>query len=395
MLDVMDETVSGRVRAVIRAASLSQAAFADHVGLSPDKLSKSLGGIRRFTSLELALIAEAGQVTVDWLLTGREPLQPVLAARTSTPSRPSAARRDGIAEVTDRFTSAYDVLDLLGRTPALPELPSVATDAPRDPDEGAALAEAARELLRAVGAETIAEQSTDDLLASWERTFGVDIAITRLPSGLDGLAWQADHFRLILVNRTDRWTRQRFTIAHELGHILARDAQNLLLEAEVAPGRQAEASEIRANAFAANLLLPEDELRAAWSATARTDDSFGRLVVRFQVSPSALAARMKALGIIDQSNRDRLRRLTTADCYAAAGAMRDYLQQATKAEGERFPLRLAGGLYAGYREGDTTLRPLAGLLQTDVEDLLDLFEPPAQDPSTDVATVEGDMVFQP
>lgn len=395
MLDVMDETVSGRVRAVIRAASLSQAAFADHVGLSPDKLSKSLGGIRRFTSLELALIAEAGQVTVDWLLTGREPLQPVLAARTSTPSRPSAARRDGIAEVTDRFTSAYDVLDLLGRTPALPELPSVATDAPRDPDEGAALAEAARELLRAVGAETIAEQSTDDLLASWERTFGVDIAITRLPSGLDGLAWQADHFRLILVNRTDRWTRQRFTIAHELGHILARDAQNLLLEAEVAPGRQAEASEVRANAFAANLLLPEDELRAAWSATARTDDSFGRLVVRFQVSPSALAARMKALGIIDQSNRDRLRRLTTADCYAAAGAMRDYLLQATKAEGERFPLRLAGGLYAGYREGDTTLRPLAGLLQTDVEDLLDLFEPPAQDPSTDVATVEGDMVFQP
>lgn len=395
MLDVMDETVSGRIRAVIRAASLSQAAFADHVGLSPDKLSKSLGGIRRFTSLELALIAEAGQVTVDWLLTGREPLQPVLAARTSTPSRPSAARRDGIAEVTDRFTSAYDVLDLLGRTPALPELPSVATDAPRDPDEGAALAEAARELLRAVGAETIAEQSTDDLLASWERTFGVDIAITRLPSGLDGLAWQADHFRLILVNRTDRWTRQRFTIAHELGHILARDAQNLLLEAEVAPGRQAEASEVRANAFAANLLLPEDELRAAWSATARTDDSFGRLVVRFQVSPSALAARMKALGIIDQSNRDRLRRLTTADCYAAAGAMRDYLLQATKAEGERFPLRLAGGLYAGYREGDTTLRPLAGLLQTDVEDLLDLFEPPAQDPSTDVATVEGDMVFQP
>jgi Zn-dependent peptidase ImmA (M78 family) len=395
MLDVMDETVSGRIRAVIRAASLSQAAFADHVGLSPDKLSKSLGGIRRFTSLELALIAEAGQVTVDWLLTGREPLQPVLAARTSTPSRPSAARRDGIAEVTDRFTSAYDILDLLGRTPALPELPSVATDAPRDPDEGAALAEAARELLRAVGAETIAEQSTDDLLASWERTFGVDIAITRLPSGLDGLAWQADHFRLILVNRTDRWTRQRFTIAHELGHILARDAQNLLLEAEVAPGRQAEASEIRANAFAANLLLPEDELRAAWSATARTDDSFGRLVVRFQVSPSALAARMKALGIIDQSNRDRLRRLTTADCYAAAGAMRDYLLQATKAEGERFPLRLAGGLYAGYREGDTTLRPLAGLLQTDVEDLLDLFEPPAQDPSTDVATVEGDMVFQP
>ncbi|MEY9966142.1 Zn-dependent peptidase ImmA (M78 family)/transcriptional regulator with XRE-family HTH domain [Streptacidiphilus sp. MAP12-16] len=388
----MDETVSGRVRAVIHAASLSQAAFADHVGLSPDKLSKSLSGIRRFTSLELALIAEAGQVTVDWLLTGKEPLRPALAARTSTAI---AAGRDGIAEVTDRFTSAYDVLDLLGRSPALPALPSVGTDPPGNLDQGAALADAARELLTSAGAGTIAEQSTDDLLASWERAFGVDIAITRLPSGVDGLAWQADHFRLILVNRTDRWTRQRFTVAHELGHLLARDAQDVLLEAEVAPGRQTEASEIRANSFAANLLLPEDELRAAFNATDRTDDSFSRLVVRYRVSPSALAARLKALGLIDQPARDRLRRLTTADCHASAGSMRDYLQQATQAERERFPLRLAGGLYSGYREGDTTLRPLAALLQTDVDDLLDLLEPPTPDLPNDVSAFEGDMVFQP
>ena len=391
MLGAMDETVSGRVRAVIHAASLSQAAFADHVGLSPDKLSKSLSGTRRFTSLELALIAEAGRVTVDWLLMGKEPLQPVLAARTSTPAAPG---RGGIEEVTDRFTAAYDVLDLLGRTPVLPGLPSVATNLPGNLDRGATLAEAARELLSAAGAETIADQSTDDLLASWERAFGVDIAITRLPSGLDGLAWQADHFRLILVNRTDRWTRQRFTIAHELGHILARDAQGLLLETEVAPGRETEAGEIRANAFAANLLLPEEELREACGCTPLTDESFGLLVVRFRVSPSALAARLAALGIIDQPTRVRLRRLTTADCYTAAGAMRCYLQQATEAEEERFPLRMASGLYAGYREGDTTLRPLAALLQTDADDLLDLFEP-SEDTSTDVTTVEGDLVFQP
>jgi Zn-dependent peptidase ImmA (M78 family)/transcriptional regulator with XRE-family HTH domain len=392
MLTAMDGTVSSRVRAVIHAASLSQAAFADHVGLSPDKLSKSLGGTRRFTSLDLALIAEAGQVTVDWLLTGKEPVLPVLAARTSTPTVPG---RGGIEEVTDRFASAYDVLDLLGRNPELPGLPTVATNPSRDVDQGAALAEAARGILGAAGTATIADQSTDDLLTAWERTFGVDIAITHLPPGLDGLAWQAGHFRLILVNRTDRWTRQRFTIAHELGHILARDAQELLLEAEVAPGRQTGASEIRANAFAANLLLPEDELREACSSTPQTDESFGRLVVAFRVSPSALAARLKALGIIDQPTRIRLRRLTTADCYTAAGAMRCYLQQATKAEGERVPLRLAGGLYAGYREGDTTLRPLAALLQTDVDDLLDLFEPSEQETSTDVTTGEGDLVFQP
>ncbi|MFC1434460.1 helix-turn-helix domain-containing protein [Streptacidiphilus sp. N1-3] len=395
----MDETVTGRVRAVIQAASLSQAAFADHIELTPDKLSKSLSGVRRFTSLELALIAEVGQVSVDWLLSGREPLRPALAARARAATLAGSAR-ESVEELTERFTSAYDVLDLLGRSPELPELPTVPASAspadaasaglPQAAEQGAALAEAARALLVAGGAAAVDAQSTDDLLASWERAFGVDIAVTRLPSGVDGLAWQSDHFRLILVNRTDRWTRQRFTIAHELGHILARDAQDLLLEAEVEPARQHEADEIRANSFAAHLLLPEDEVRAACPDGPPTDEAFRILVVRFRVSPSALAARLRALDLMDRPTRDRLRRLTTADCHAAVGAMRAYLQQATRGEAARHPLRLAGGLYAGYRDGDTTLRPLAALLETDVDDLHDLLEPPTPD-----SALEGDLVFQP
>ena len=386
----MDETVTGRVRAVIHAASLSQAAFADHIELSPDKLSKSLSGVRRFTSLELALIAEVGEVSVDWLLSGREPLRPALAARSSAPVLPA---RDSIEELTDRYTAAYDVLELLGRSPELPELPDL-PDLPVGPEQGAALAAAARQLLLADGGAPIAEQSTLDLLGRWERAFGVDIAITRLPSGLDGLAWQSDQFRLVLVNRTDRWTRQRFTVAHELGHILAHDAQDLLLEAEVAPGRQTATSEIRANAFAANLLLPADELLRACPDGPPSDETFRRLVVAFRVSPSALAARLRALGLIDQPARDRLRRLTTADCHADGADLRGYLQQATEAGSERRPLRLADGLYAGYRDGETTLRPLAALLGTDVDDLHDLLEPQSPNPPPEAA-VEGDPVFQP
>lgn len=64
----MAETVIDRVRKVMGAASLSQAAFAERVGLSPDKLSKSLSGVRRFSSLDLARIAEVTDTTVDYLL---------------------------------------------------------------------------------------------------------------------------------------------------------------------------------------------------------------------------------------------------------------------------------------------------------------------------------------
>jgi hypothetical protein len=136
----MDESVSGRVRTVISATGLSHAAFAARAGITPDKLSKSLNGVRRFSSLDLALIAEAGEVSVDWLLTGRQPAPVGLAARGD-----AAAHGQSLTERAERFTAAYDVLDLLDRTPELPELPELP---PGDPgQQGERLARTATDRL--------------------------------------------------------------------------------------------------------------------------------------------------------------------------------------------------------------------------------------------------------
>ncbi|WP_035846571.1 helix-turn-helix domain-containing protein [Kitasatospora azatica] len=386
----MDETVSDRVRAVIRAASRSQAAFAEQVGLAPDKLSKSLNGVRRFSSLDLALIAEATDVTVDWLLTGRQATRPAVAARTTAVGAPY---RDTIEAITQRFTAAYDVLSLLNRAPALPPLPRLSTDELGYVDQGAELARWALDQLARKGSGPVSEQQTDELVASWERAFGVDVAVTDLPPQLDGLAWQADGLRLILTRRTDNWTRQRFTLAHELGHILACDAQELVADSKVAPGRQPEPTEVRANVFAANFLLPADELRAA--AGDLTENGFARLVTRFGVSPSALAARLNTLGLIDSVTRDTFRRRTTAECHIAVEMMDGYLRRVSLADRERFPLRLVRQLYRAYEEGETTLRPLAALLQEDVEELHDLLSPANEPALSNGTTSEGEPVFQP
>lgn len=125
-----------------------------------------------------------------------------------------------------------------------------------------------------------------------EHTFGVDVAKVGLPEGIDGAAWQADGFRLVVIARTDVPTRQRFTLAHELGHILARDAQDLLTETHLSPGRQKDLTEVRANVFAANLLMPRSETSSAVREGDLTDEQLTTLVVHFQVSPSALAARL-------------------------------------------------------------------------------------------------------
>ncbi|MER6614932.1 ImmA/IrrE family metallo-endopeptidase [Streptomyces xantholiticus] len=372
----MEETVSDRVRRVMEAASASQAAFAERVRLTPDKLSKSLSGVRRFTSLDLALIAEAGGTTVDWLLTGRAPSLPSFAARTTDETVPE---RDKVDQVAQRYTAAYEVLELLGRLPKLPALPDIRTELALHIDQGRQLAEEAARALAATGEWETGHES-DALIAAGAKAYGVDVAITELPDGVNGVTWQTDTFRLVLVSPSSVWTRQRFTLAHELGHILARDAQDPMVEKRIRPGRVKDLTEVRANAFASNLLMPapvvQDRFHQAVAADGQLGrDAFAHLVVEFKVSPSALAVRLGQLGLIDRDFRDRFRVLTAETCHLVAGAAAEYQRQLAWAESRQFPARIAGGLFSGYVAGETTLRPLASLLEMDVDRLHEVLEP--------------------
>jgi hypothetical protein len=391
-----EQTTLDRVREVIDRVAPSRAAFAERIGITGDKLSKSLSGARRFTSLELALVAEAGAVTVDWLLTGHTPARPALAARAVAPS-PSSPPLDerALEELAGRFTTAYDVLSLLDHDPELPALPAARPEGSPH-EQGARLAETARDRLRAAGVPPLRELDLSGLTAACAQVFGVDVAVTRLPAGLEGLTWQTDSCRLVILGTHPVWTRQRFTLVHELGHVLASDAQDLLVEAAMAPGLAAEPTEIRANAFAAALLMPEDGLRADLppGLPAQLDTpSFAALVVRHRVSPSAMAARLYALGLIDGAARDRLRRHTTAGCHEVAGAMDAYVAQSAASGAEVPPVRLVSGLFAAYRAGRSTLRPLAALLGSGVDELRSLLDPTALPEPSDAIT--GEPVFTP
>ncbi|MFG2191331.1 helix-turn-helix domain-containing protein [Streptomyces sp. NPDC048639] len=387
----MDETLADRVRAIIGRVAPSQAAFAEVIGITGDKLSKSLSGARRFTSLELALIADAGGVTVDWLLGGRPPARPAPAARTTVVPAPDLRELEDLA---GRYTAAYDVLALLGRAPELAPLPAVPEEGTPH-EQGAALAERVLRTLRDAGVPPLPDLDTGELIAVWARVFGVDVAITRLPGGMDGLSWHADGFRLAVVATHPVWTRQRFTLAHELAHVLSGDAQELLAESGMAPGLAAEPDEIRANAFAAALLMPEEDMRAEVSGPPG-EDAFARLVTRYRVSPSAMAARLRALGLIDDACRGRLRRLTTTDCHERAGAIDACMAQAAGSNTPLPPVRLVNGLFTAYRAGETTLRPLAALLDSDVDDVRILLSANGSEGGSEAELAEdGEPVFTP
>lgn len=362
-----DITVS-RVRETIERTGLSQAAFAERVGMDADKLSKSLKSVRRFTSLELANIAELANVTVEWLL-GRERPLPSLAARTDNTS--AAVKAVAVAR---RYAEARADLATLGY-PQARRLVVSTHQAGRLIDQGAQLA---HQTLSHVPEYALNPTKVDlpDLI---EESFGIDVVVQNL--SCDGLAWSDANSRLIVVGTSTTPTRQRFSIAHELGHILANDDQKFNVDQDVMhPTDRRKPSEMRANAFAAVFLMPEDTVRLAVnncteSRDQLTDEEFSSIVMRLAVSPSALSYRLSKLGMISESQRDHFGHLNTAQCANLAGQVETYVEWASNSAKERVPVALVSQMLAAYLDHKTTLRPLANILGVSAERLRQGLEP--------------------
>ncbi|MFF3073429.1 helix-turn-helix domain-containing protein [Kitasatospora sp. NPDC057904] len=369
----MDAELIERVRYVIGTAGESQSVVAARIGISPDKLSKSLKGTRRFTSLELALIAEYGGTTIDWLLRGVEPRTAVgTAARKSIEVDHNTA---DVRAILSRYEQVIDGLHRIGYT--LPLSPLL------EPNQVGTSVERGNDLARAATKALPREpwgRSTRELAADFEQAFDVVIASTALPDKLDGLSWSTELFHLILVTQTRVWTRQRFTLAHELGHILARDAYDDAVVEKVQPGRTADAREVQANAFAAEFLMPTEAILSEAGASPKRVDVL-RMAWHFKVSPSAMATRLKVLGLLTTAQLREWGATSTVDCAHAADAFDQHMLNAEASNGGWHPRALTRLAVKAYARGDITVRPLATLLSLDPDELLDILEPAPPEPA--------------
>ena len=84
--------------------------------------------------------------------------------------------------------------------------------------------------------------------------------------------------------------RQRFTLAHEIGHLLLHPLGMAYRDISFKGTPQ----EVQANQFAAELLMPEWMLRPALSITG---PDVARMAALFEVSEPAMAQRLDSLGV--------------------------------------------------------------------------------------------------
>lgn len=136
---------------------------------------------------------------------------------------------------------------------------------------------------------------------------GLTVERGRFGDDISGLLVMHDGRGIIGVNADHAATRQRFTIAHEIGHfVLHRNAMQVFIDHQfftpyLAAFRDGTSStgsdrlEREANAYAAELLMPADLLGhavAGLELEAADEEVIATLASRFQVSKQAMTIRL-------------------------------------------------------------------------------------------------------
>lgn len=359
-------TLGARIRALREQAGLQSRELADQLGIDPSAMSNIERGKRSVKTDELTLIAEALGVSPlaildESSLLARLPVAPRTEAAATVEALPFERLR-GLAEL-------HEVLADAG-IPAQPLLDNVPTaDPERWLESAEMLAEWATKHLEV---QAHGDETFSGLIEGIEEHLRVDVLVDEhTGEALAGAAITDRAFPLIFVNALQPRPRALFTLAHELAHVLVGDGDALTLDFDLTARDERERL---ANAFAASYLMPAQAIEAAIDEHGRTATALAQMVDRLGVSFESLVYRLHNLKFINAEGRDQLR------TYGLRGVLdqvedkelvgRLLRRLGTQPE-RRPPTWLVRRSYEGYRRGVVSIRPLAGLLEIDPDELIE------------------------
>jgi len=358
-------SIGRQIRRIRELAGLQAADLAAALGLDASAVSNIEHDRRAVKASELATIAQFLGVSQLALLEPDSLLArlPVAARAAGAPVDQSVmARLIAIAELHEVLAS--------GGHPASPsEYAAVEEPFGSWLDRANTLAEFARQRLRPAVEE---DDPFTNLVASIENELHIDVLVESFGDGSPAGASITDpEFSLIFVSSDQPRPRALFTLAHELAHVLTGDGAALNIDENL---RARSDSERLANAFAAGLLMPEDEIRRTIEAKGRGAEALGEMLVEFGVSYESLVYRLHNLQIINAGGRDQLRSLGWTGLLARLedGELGRSLLAARGSRPERRPpLLLTSRCLRGVLDGTVGAAPLAGLLGIPIDDLIE------------------------
>jgi Zn-dependent peptidase ImmA (M78 family)/transcriptional regulator with XRE-family HTH domain len=373
MKAVSQHELGERVADARRGKGWTQGELAARVGLTQTSVSRIETGVRAVSSLELAELAEVLGVSVlDLLRGGRRPML-AIAARLGHFRDPGAVDRAlRRAEALIRLDELLD--SVLGPSPPAGPSPPGAEAAVepavrqgevgRGPavDQGRRLAGQVRQALR------LGDGPLGPLPEVLEERLRLDVDFSPLPEAVDGLCVSVGERALVLVGSSKPSSRQRFTLAHELAHYLVDDLDPLYVDERGVRARSV--AEMRANAFAAHLLMPEPGVRAVIDGFTDDAERAVRVALTFGTSVSAAAYQLGNLGLLPDSIRNRLTQAGSRPLLMRYALPSDWQQDESGRGRLRPPSRLYRRATLAFQRGLIGLEPIAELLQRPDRDQL-------------------------
>jgi Zn-dependent peptidase ImmA (M78 family) len=138
---------------------------------------------------------------------------------------------------------------------------------------------------------------------------GLELLLMDLDADMSGALIKSDDDGavIIAINETHSRVRRRFTVAHEIAHFVLGhltdephiDREFTAIHRNEVSSQATDPREIKANAFAASLLMPEDFLLKDFVRTGGFEGPvLSQTALRYQVSEQALKYRLANLGLL-------------------------------------------------------------------------------------------------
>lgn len=260
------EELARRLREARQACGLTQEAVAGELGVSRPTVAQVEAGERKVTGLELARLAQLyGRPITDFIGEAFEVSAEPILLRALPEAKTDPETAAAIREATALVSDLVSLRDLLGISTTEPGLPGYRL--PRLTSRWQAIEQANR-----LGASErhrlgLGQAPVSNLAALLELQ-GALVLEMGLPAAVSGFTFRSNGTLALAVHARQSPARRRFSLAHEYCHaicdwgpgegVAARDERAIV--SRTADG--AELGEVRANAFAAAFLLPEDGVRS-------------------------------------------------------------------------------------------------------------------------------------
>lgn len=276
------EELGRRIGEARRNLGMTQQECALRAGMGRTVLAKIETGARRVGAMELARLATALDMRIEWFF---EDAPPAVVSRrgAAEPGVPPTALDRTVERLAREVTFLRSILEQfdLRATPELP-VPSSASDAEAEADKVRGL---------------LGYENGEPALDLVGRVAEIGLLIFSLdcgPADADGASVLLDRGGVAVVNGNQQIGRRRLTAAHEIGHYVFADEYSTDWNVLDAPASRTEGLIDR---FARALLLPSDALAGRWRGGEQTRTDAVLIGHDFRVDMSTLARRLDELEI--------------------------------------------------------------------------------------------------